>query len=90
MNSSNMRIYEIIGSKNFLISEYSSFLDDLFIEGEEIEFFRDTYELIEKVNFYLKRDDLRKKISMNGYRKIKNENYVARVNEIKKIYNEIR
>ena len=89
-NASNMRVYEIMGSRNFLISEYSSLLDDIFVEGKEIEFFREPIELYEKVNFYLKRDDLREKISMNGYYKIKNENYEHRVNEIKKIYDEIR
>lgn len=64
------RCFEIPASGTFMLSEYSSDLSTLFIEGKEVEFFRNKQELISKINFYLKNDSAREKIAKAGYLKV--------------------
>lgn len=69
-NSHNMRTFEIPASGGFMLHERSDEAMDFFKEGKEAEYFSTPDELLEKSEFYLKNDDLRKKISKAGYEKI--------------------
>lgn len=71
-DSQNSRLFEIPGSKTFLLSEYSEDAAQCFKEGEEAEFFRSPDELVDKVSYYLKNDSKREKIALNGFEKAKN------------------
>ncbi|MFC1894502.1 glycosyltransferase [Candidatus Dependentiae bacterium] len=67
MTSHNMRTFEVTATGNFLLTqrthEQACFL---FEEGKSIECFDGIEELVEKIKFYLKHQDLREEIAKNG------------------------
>lgn len=65
----NLRVFEALGAGCFLLTDYCEELAELFIVGEEIEFFRNASEMVEKVNFYLANPDKRKEIARKGHEK---------------------
>ena len=78
-----LRIWDIIGSQGFLITNYQSELDEYFVQDQDIVIYNDIGDLIEKINYYHKNEDLRKKIVHNGYEKVKKEhNFENRIRMI--------
>ena len=66
-----LRIFDILGCGGFLLTNYQSETTEHFTIGNDLETYSSMDELIEKVDFYLNHDDLRKKIANNGYEKVK-------------------
>lgn len=64
------RCFEIPATKTFMLSEYTDDLNSMFKEGVEAEYFRNKQEMIEKIRYYLSRDDKRKGIAQNGYNRV--------------------
>jgi len=64
----NLRIFETLSAGAFLLTDYCDELADLFKIGHHIESFTSSEEMLDKVNYYLKHEDKRKKIAQNGYR----------------------
>jgi len=65
------RCLDIMGCHAFLLTNYQK---DLFTELEEdkdLVIYRSIEEAVEKANFYLKHETLRKKIADQGYKKVK-------------------
>ncbi len=69
----SLRVFQILGTKTFLLSEYCKDLEKLFEKGKHLDWFKDDKELIEKINYYLNNDEIREKISLEGYKKVKKE-----------------
>lgn len=68
MTSHNMRTFEVPASKAFLLSERTlEQSEQLFNEGENIECFANIEELVSKINFYLKNDEHRSRITEHGF-----------------------
>jgi spore maturation protein CgeB len=65
----NLRVFEALAAGCFLLTDYCEELAELFIVGEEIEFFRSASELVEKVNFYLDNPEKRREIARKGHEK---------------------
>lgn len=63
------RDFEVGLTGSFYLTEYNEELEEYFIEGEDIEFYRDNNELLEKIKFYLQNDEKRQKIADNFYNK---------------------
>ena len=63
------RFFEINACQGFQISFYAQGLEHQYLLGEEIEIFENTKQLLSKINFYLKNQDLRDRISKQGYKK---------------------
>lgn len=63
----NLRIVDVPASGSFLLSDYSAAAAELFSEGREIEFYRNTEELRDKLRFYLANDAARERIARAGY-----------------------
>lgn len=79
-----MRTFEIPLCKGFMLHQRTKEAEELLIPDKEAVFF-DTYkELKEKIDFYLKRPELREQIAEAGYRKILNCGLLAG-DQIKKI-----
>lgn len=79
----NLRIFEALAARCFLLTDYCNELNDLFIIGEEIETYRSTEELVDKVDYYLAHDIDREKIAQKGYeRYLKQYTWDARVKEM--------
>lgn len=81
-----LRCMDICGAGGFLLSNYQPELDEFFINGEEIVLYESVEDAIEKAEFYLKHDDLRRKIAANGHIKVVTEfnykNQFAKIFEI--------
>lgn len=71
------RCFEIPASGTFMLSEFSSDLSNLFVEGLEVEFFRNKLELVSKIKFYLEHESERKMIAEAGYHKVIQEGHDA-------------
>ncbi len=61
-----LRDFEIPIAGGFYLAQYSEELADLFIEGVNIEFWRNRNELLDKVQFYLRNPQMRITIANNG------------------------
>ncbi len=79
----SLRIWDILGSGGFLMTNYQEELTEYFVAGEHYDFYTDIPDLIEKCDFYLKNEEVRKKIALNGYELVKrNHSYNQRIPEI--------
>lgn len=77
------RIFEVLGSNGFLISEYVEDLSNYYKIGKEIITFKNRSELKEKVEYYLENEKEREHIKKAGYmRSIKEHTYEKRFNDI--------
>ena len=64
-------------------------LDELFVDGEDIVYYDDMIDCINKMNEYSADDKERERIAKNGYQKVlKNHTQVQRVDFIIEKYNE--
>lgn len=64
-----LRAFDIMGFGGLLMSNYQQELADLYIDGEEVVLYDSYADAMEKTEFYLKNDDLREKIAINGQKK---------------------
>lgn len=63
----NLRIFEALAAGCFLLTDYCDELRGLFRLGEEIETYRSSDELREKVDYYLRHEDRRMAVAARGY-----------------------
>ena len=78
-----LRIFDIMGCGGFLMTNYQPELTDYFEIGTDLEAYSCIEELIEKCNYYLKHDDIRKQIALQGYQKVKQyHTYPLRITEM--------
>ncbi|GBD02914.1 Spore protein YkvP [bacterium HR19] len=85
----NLRLFETTGIGSFLITDNLPDISELFLPEKEIETFSDTQECIEKIKFYLEKEEKRKEIARSGQmRTLKEHTYEKRANEYKRIIRE--
>lgn len=83
VNGIPLRCFEIMGNCGFLLSNYAGDFQQFFINGEDYVSYDSIPDLIDKIDYYLKHDDERCQIAMNGYKKIcEGHTYVHRAQEI--------
>lgn len=63
----NLRIFEALSSGSFLLTDYCDEISELFAMGEELETFKSSIELKEKVTFYLEHPQERLRIAERGH-----------------------
>lgn len=63
------RCFEIPATKTMLLSEYTSDMASLYLEGKEAEFFRNKDEMINKIEYYLTNDAQREALAAGGWRR---------------------
>ncbi len=66
-----LRALDIIGAGGFLLSAYQPELQEYFIDGEECVMYTSIEDALDKAEFYLRNDDIRKSIAGAGREKIK-------------------
>lgn len=77
------RTFEIPGCGGFMLTGWADNLDKYYEIGKEIVVFRNTKDLIKKINYYLEHDEERERITKAGYeRTLKDHTYEKRFNEI--------
>lgn len=62
-----LRIWDVLGSGGFLISNYQEEIPQYLTVGEHLDMYSSTEELIEKCHYYLSHEKERKEIAQNGY-----------------------
>ncbi len=81
--ANNMRLYEATGMGALLITDYKKNLNDLFKVGKEILEYKNTKDLINKINYYLKYDIKREKIAEAGQKRtLKDHTYRVRMRQL--------
>ena len=67
------KIFEVGACKAFTLAEYAPDYDNYFTEGKDIVFFRNKEELLEKVNYFLKKEKERENFAEEAYKKVRKE-----------------
>ena len=66
-----LRVFDIMSVGGFVLSNWQEEIPELFVEGREIVTYKTPEELIDKADYYLRHDDERIRIGVNGYQRIK-------------------
>lgn len=61
---------DVMGRGGFLLSNYQPELAEFFVPGEELVLYDSMADLEDKVCYYLAHDEERRRIALNGYRKV--------------------
>lgn len=81
----SLRIWDVLSCGGFLMTNYQEELSDYFEIGKDLEVYHSIEELVDKCDFYLKNEDLRKKIACTGFEKVRNyHTYEIRVSKLMK------
>lgn len=81
-----LRIFDILGSGGFCITNYQEDLATCFEIGKDLVVYDSLEDLCEKVPYYLEHEDERLEIAGNGYEKVKNlHNFEERITTILEI-----
>lgn len=66
-----LRIWDILGSGGFCITNYQAELPGLLTPGEHLDYYSGFEELEEKIAYYLDHNEKRREIAQNGYEYVK-------------------
>lgn len=66
----SVRMYQVMGSGCFLLTEYIPGIEELFIPEKHLDIFHTKEEMLEKIDYYLKNEDEREKIAIQGQEEI--------------------
>ena len=66
----SLRVFDVLGSKGFLIANYQKEICDYFEPGVDLVVYDSLPDLERKVAYYLEHEDERRQIAENGYRKV--------------------
>ena len=83
------RSLEIPAARTLLLAEMTKEHKKLFVENKEAVFFKNRYDLLKKINYYLINEKEREKISVLGRAKVRRLDLTWKTN-LKKIFNEIK
>lgn len=82
----SQRVFDVMGSSGFLITNYQEELPEMYEPGVEVETFSSKEELVDKVGFYLNHDKERCAIAQNGFKRtLRDHSYEVRVRQMLKI-----
>ncbi len=82
----NMRIFEVLGTGSFLLTNWIPTLSELFEDNKHLVTYKTLDEMVEKAKYYLEHDDEREKIAEAGYNEAINKHtYAHRLNKILEI-----
>jgi spore maturation protein CgeB len=84
--SMSERLYIAVGCGAFYMCQYIDGIEDVLETDKEIVTFKSEQEMIDKIRYYLKHDDLRKKIAEAGKQRVlKEHTYEVRMKDLIKI-----
>lgn len=81
------RVFDIMAVGGFVLTNYQPEIEEYFVIGEDLDVYHNVNELIEKVGFYLKHEDVRIRMAMNGYQKVRK--YHTYENRLRVILNDM-
>ena len=78
-----LRAFDIMGAGGFLLTDHQADLLDLFVPGEDLVYYENKEDLLQKVGYYLEHEEERKAIARNGHDKVATKHtYRHRVQEM--------
>lgn len=78
-----LRVWDILAAGGFCITNFQPELVMYFKNGEDLVWFEDEADLVKKVGYYLSHEDERKRIALNGQKKVRElHNYDVRLRAI--------
>ena len=78
-----LRCYDVMGAGGFLLTNFQAEIPMFFENEHDLVMYYSEDDLADKVDFYLKHDDIRNEIAKNGYEKVKAEHgYEARISKM--------
>lgn len=81
-----LRVFDILGSKGFLITNYQPEIPDMYEPGKDLIIYENSDDLVQKITYYLDHEDERLEIAENGYKKtVACHDYTKRILEMLKI-----
>ena len=81
--SVNPRTYEISGCATLQLSDIRQDLENSYTPGEELDTYRSYEELADKIDYYLRNEDERRRIALNGFARTRREHtYRRRLSEM--------
>ncbi len=88
-NAIPLRVYDILGSGGFLMSNFQHDLAYHFVPGEDFVYYESRKDLLDKIDYYLVNENERIEIARNAHRKIQEQHtFDVRVTEIIEIIKE--
>ena len=66
----SLRVLDVMGVGGFLISSYTSELEEYFTDGQDLIIVHNKDELQDKIDYYLKHEDKRREIARTGQTKV--------------------
>jgi len=63
----NMRVFEVLGSRNFLLTEDIPTIHELFEDGKHLVTYKNLDDAVDKARYYIEHDDERERIALNGW-----------------------
>ncbi len=67
----SLRVWDILASGGFLLTNYQPELEELFEIGRDLECYYSKEDMIYKIRYYLEHEEERAQIAGNGYEKVK-------------------
>lgn len=84
-SSINYRVFEVLASGGFLLTDEREDINEYFEIGKHLETYKDVKDLIDKIDFYLKNSTIAQRIAQLGkFEVISNHNFSARARMILK------
>ncbi len=65
-----LRCFDILGCGGFLMTNYQSEIEDMFVIGQDLETYSSLDELVDKCSYYLIHEEERAAIARSGYEKV--------------------
>ena len=79
----NYRVFEVLASRGFLLTDAMEDVERNFIVSKELEVYKNIDDLLDKTSFYLKNPQIAQKIAIIGFADVtKSHSYTARARKI--------
>jgi hypothetical protein len=66
----NMRVFEVMATGSFLLTNWIPTLGDLFEDGKHLATYKTLDEMVEKIKYYLEHEEEREKIAQEGQKEV--------------------
>lgn len=83
ISSLNYRVFEVLASGGFLLTDEREDLQRYFIPSKHLEVYKNSADLIDKINFYMNNLNIAQRVAQLGrFQSVEKHNYSARAREI--------
>ncbi len=72
-NQIKARTFEVPGAGGFLLSESAQYLENWYVQDQQIAVFQSDRDMVQKIRFYLSHPDIRDRIAAAGFERTQND-----------------